>query len=1679
MFETFLLTVLCSTLSLADYNYTTPGWCKNDNSIYYDYNKGVCTLRGWNIISNDDSSVQQDNITFTLQADSVMVFNSASLKSDAIYLYTRHFKFDNGNKMNSLLFVNRDKPEQNIIHDTNRPNGLYIGIGCYDWVTPKNVACRTTAYENARTIVDIHYNGVLLYSDINEKFILNIWRYSNQTNPVQLYIEGDVSQDVTVQLKNFPSRNDYNKANYIFTGKNIYNINLLNGSNQYITRACTRNAISRFILLSSNNPVIDCDCIPDNATVATAFNYPDCQYNNSYFVINLSKLEATNNIVTTIFEQSIWYSLYVNVRIQYLITSTNDTLSFNIITVRENTNVLFNTMVQTDTIEITGSANFTFAKGVDVTTIIITNNTADKFVLFYVHEEFTIPDGVDRCGYRVIKSDTPNRSTLCSCTFDSNGYDSFDCSLNIYKSGMYLTIDSTNYRTVTQETWIDIIQNQELTIPQGTSLLATHCTFPYKMDVFGNINCLFVSLSELSNVTLKNGSSFNVNSLTFTKTSEFINENGIIKIESGSLFDTKSSTITIEYFNDVCVDLISFKEQKMISFTHGNYYNNKLLRVCGGTDTNKIICKMSGEKISESSSFIYPMHCPIYTNSSLFKVESEKLTIDRAYNGYFELETPILSLSNKMNNQNIQIMDNSLITKSVLHFTDDSLETTIDTLDYKEKLLISNKFKFGDTSKNTQLDKSNHRIKSATQVISVSESNICKAYYLINKDGISTKQCLICDELLYNGNCYHREECITTTNMSICEECQPTYEVVKSGCLSCRSKCRRCVSGTCIQCMDGYGFNETNECLLNGDNIENFNNKVLYCKPTFYFKKTKCDYCGDNCASCYYDMIIDKPICTICTSPFVLENDTCILENVGGVDIIRNTQITSCKRGFYILDGKCIGCHSFGESCKYCNSKQCLQCVGGNVDAEGKCQTTEISKCVPSTNTYCTKCVSTKDYISNSKCVENELNCSVVKFDGSKCDICSNSLLLLNGKCIKRVDNSTECDFWRETEDVCLRCELGKYYEPTSLSCDNCSTNCLNCFNSTKCLGCEEGYLLANGSCTIYEAVSSHCIKVVPLSSFCAICEGMYYRTNEGVCEKCISNCDECISGDRCTICGTNFYLLSNATKCVSFDALTNCDIKTSRGCSYCSSGYYLEEQTCFKCDQKTTFCEKCSQSGRCNLCVQNYILKNDECVSKIDVDNCVEVSNSKCVKCTFWHVPTDEGTGCKTHVVWWVLFIVIVIFLIFILLIIFAIFRLNLLIIKMRRNAKLRKQFSIFDMKHSNIQFVSTNTKGVVVSEKVLLFETSLDKPEIPVEVESRELICVGNTSKSSIKVQFSMKDDCEKYSMRTVPQIMTIPKGKALEFEVFLTPHCGGTIEDKIILISVCMKNGVTSQVEIQIKGETEISTRIDEDELIEEKKIGQGSFGIVYKGVFRGNQVAIKKMKSVTEGVEDFEKEVAMLEKFRSDYIVHFYGAVMLKKKRCLVTEFAPFGSLEDLIEKTTDCSPVEMSMRDKFMLDAAQGILYLHSNGIIHRDIKPDNILIMSLDQNNKVNAKLTDFGSSRNINMLMTNMTFTKGIGTPKFMAPEVLNKQKYKKEADIFSFGVTLFECYKWGEAYPKNEFKYAWNVVEFIMSGKRLAKHVEMNDERYGIISKCWETIPNERLTAQQVVDMLSVHVK
>ncbi|ELP84412.1 serine/threonine protein kinase HT1, putative [Entamoeba invadens IP1] len=397
--------------------------------------------------------------------------------------------------------------------------------------------------------------------------------------------------------------------------------------------------------------------------------------------------------------------------------------------------------------------------------------------------------------------------------------------------------------------------------------------------------------------------------------------------------------------------------------------------------------------------------------------------------------------------------------------------------------------------------------------------------------------------------------------------------------------------------------------------------------------------------------------------------------------------------------------------------------------------------------------------------------------------------------------------------------------------------------------------------------------------------------------------------------------------------------------------------------------------------------------------------------------------------------------------------------------------------MKRSNILMIPL-CDSLCTNKEILKFDLENDE-FIPVDKETRDLICIGNTSKHNMKVQLSVMKGCDYYTIRSVPSLVTLHKGEACEFEIFITPLCSCYINDKIAVIALDITSGQQITTSVTVNVTTEESTKLNYRELEELSQIGEGSFGVVYKGTFRGNTVAIKKMKISGEQDDnvmiEFDNEVAMLDKFRCEYFVHFYGAVFIPTKFCMVTEYAEYGSLQDLIKKRKKTDAINMKMRVKIMLDASRGILYLHENGILHRDIKPDNILVISLNIDDKVIAKLTDFGSARNVNMLMTNMTFTKGIGTPVYMAPEILKKDKYKKPADIYSFGVTMYECIGWCQAYTKHQFRFPWKIAEFVINGKRVEKKDNMPQELFDVIQKCWAQDMSKRIDATTIVNFLT----
>ncbi|KAL8246283.1 hypothetical protein R6Q59_007499 [Mikania micrantha] len=178
-----------------------------------------------------------------------------------------------------------------------------------------------------------------------------------------------------------------------------------------------------------------------------------------------------------------------------------------------------------------------------------------------------------------------------------------------------------------------------------------------------------------------------------------------------------------------------------------------------------------------------------------------------------------------------------------------------------------------------------------------------------------------------------------------------------------------------------------------------------------------------------------------------------------------------------------------------------------------------------------------------------------------------------------------------------------------------------------------------------------------------------------------------------------------------------------------------------------------------------------------------------------------------------------------------------------------------------------------------------------------------------------------------------------------------------------------------------------------------------------------VAIKRLfsRADEQGKQGFSTEIELLTSCQHPNIVSLLGFSREAHEMILVFEYAFNGSLSGYLGSSGKKINLTWAQRLQICLDIAHGINYLHTNMIIHRDIKSENIL---LDENLK--AKVTDFGLSKFHPKKQQATTFyTKNIaGTEVYMDPEYLTTSKYKRESDVYSFGVVLFEVLSGSLAY-------------------------------------------------------------
>ncbi|KAK7283770.1 hypothetical protein RIF29_13516 [Crotalaria pallida] len=255
------------------------------------------------------------------------------------------------------------------------------------------------------------------------------------------------------------------------------------------------------------------------------------------------------------------------------------------------------------------------------------------------------------------------------------------------------------------------------------------------------------------------------------------------------------------------------------------------------------------------------------------------------------------------------------------------------------------------------------------------------------------------------------------------------------------------------------------------------------------------------------------------------------------------------------------------------------------------------------------------------------------------------------------------------------------------------------------------------------------------------------------------------------------------------------------------------------------------------------------------------------------------------------------------------------------------------------------------------------------------------------------------------------------------------------------------------------------IDASCLRYEKQIASGSFSDVYKGTYHNQDVAIKVLKNgnLNENIpREFAQEVFILSKIQHKNVIELIGACTKPPNLYIVTEYMSGGCMYDFLHMQKGILTLPSLL--KVAIDVSEGLSYLHQNDIIHRDLKASNLLM-----GEKGVVKIADFGVAR---LLDPAGIMTAETGTYRWMAPEVIEHKPYSHKADIFSFGIILWELLT-GKL-PYENLTPLQAAIGVVQKGLRPEIPRDTHPKLVELLHHCWHQDPSFRPDFSEILKFL-----
>ncbi|EMS14046.1 tyrosine kinase, putative, partial [Entamoeba histolytica HM-3:IMSS] len=782
----------------------------------------------------------------------------------------------------------------------------------------------------------------------------------------------------------------------------------------------------------------------------------------------------------------------------------------------------------------------------------------------------------------------------------------------------------------------------------------------------------------------------------------------------------------------------------------------------------------------------------------------------------------------------------------------------------------------------------------------------CKnGYYLeLVVESESSIPKLICKESKSIPNC-------TELDGPVCVRCDDGFYVDKDGtCKSCNKestneseniKCLHCDSTHCYECgktTDGkqlYLSNDQTTCI--DCSLAENNEACGRCGNGKYFNISSktCQSCSDNCALC-----TEENNCFQCTNKTILVSDSskywCEPIKHCKKDYLKEDHCELCEDGYRIEKGDCVACED--ENCKTCyqenNLSVCTICNENFTIHKGKCYNKTDIHCAEGTPTYgCLECESHYFFNKDLDCIECSQNCGTCVQNPSHCLSCADGYYFSqdNSECIKKDGNCSLAD-----QAGCKECfndlseeglkQPGYFVRKNEQICSQCNKYCKLCDGEEyNCSACINDYVLAKNTTSndndMYycEQKPSSCKRAE--MGYCTECEDGYFiytkdNSSSQSCLKCDSSCATCtiddsknttatnssldevtsnVSNSICLSCAEGYYRHNESEKlCRSQSEINSTCIAGPTGCVTCNNGYWinLDDENAYNCSLCPSECKTCQYSSAnqmpiCTSCPseQEYV-KSGKCAPCNELEHCIACSGNKCTTCEDgYHLDSDAMACSKTN---WALIIPLVIVGIILIIVIIIII---IGIVWWRRKKTAKDESKAIKPYHVSsdleLMLLGADNENFPLKTDKWELTFNLQKSKAIVDQEYEETVNLANMSKKEYYYEFHFTPS-HRYELEINPKSATLKPGTAIPVTFKIKILCTCTISDNIGISAMDVDDQNKETAKFTILTESDLSLKLDHTELKPVMPpIGEGAFGMVFRGTYRGREVAIKKMKA----------------------------------------------------------------------------------------------------------------------------------------------------------------------------------------------------------------------------------------